>query len=146
MVAYNEAMRLEFSERLNRALDLMGYPQRGRAQRLREALPFKVSVNAIKKWLNGDSIPATARLAIVASIAGTTPHYLLTGEGNIEREFDLPEDLKNHPAVQSMLAVRGAVSPGTKKAIIKILGIAEKQKLTEEQWALLGGLLDQFDS
>lgn len=80
MVTYDENKRILFSQRLNKALDDEGFPkERGRAQRVKERLPFSISVNGIKKWLSGDAIPSTTRLSAVADIANVTPEWLLSG-------------------------------------------------------------------
>ncbi len=67
----------QFANRLNKACDEQGIPVRGRAGYIRSHLPYDLSVVAIRKWLNGDSIPDTKRLADIAAIVGSTVEELL---------------------------------------------------------------------
>jgi len=47
--------RKGFSIRLNDALSAIGWPERGRAAKIRERLPGSISEIAIRKWLVGDT-------------------------------------------------------------------------------------------
>ncbi|UTV26414.1 helix-turn-helix domain-containing protein [Photobacterium atrarenae] len=71
-----------FSERLNKACDQAGFPVRGRAKEIQEKLEEKVSVVAIRKWLNGEAIPDTKRMRNLAKIVGTSVDHLITGESD----------------------------------------------------------------
>lgn len=42
---------------------------------------FGVSEQAARKWLQGDSMPETARLAAIAARLGCSAEWLLTGHG-----------------------------------------------------------------
>ncbi|WP_417536371.1 LexA family protein [Methylophaga sp.] len=77
---YNENKALEFSKRLNAACDRKEIPVRGRAGYLRKKLPFDISLVAIRKWLVGEAIPDTKRLADIAEIVGSTVEELLGGQ------------------------------------------------------------------
>ncbi|MCC4862138.1 S24 family peptidase [Vibrio splendidus] len=66
-----------FTDRLNKACDLAGIPKRGRATYLQSRLPFKISLVGVRKWLVGESIPNTKKLADIAGLLGTTVESLL---------------------------------------------------------------------
>jgi len=67
--------RKGFSIRLNDALSAIGWPERGRAAKIRERLPGSISEIAIRKWLVGD----------------VSVDYLLTGTPVSERERTLSQ-------------------------------------------------------
>lgn len=66
-----------FSKRLNKACDEAGIPERGRAGYIQERLSRKISLTAIRKWIVGEAVPDTKRIAEIASIVGTTVENLL---------------------------------------------------------------------
>ena len=70
-----------FAARLHEALDDLGWPQRGRASKLRGMLPFTMSEKGVKKWLDGESRPEQDKLAIICAITGCLGEWLLTGIG-----------------------------------------------------------------
>lgn len=70
-----------FSNRLNEALDDAGFPPKGEGRQNAVAKAFRVSQVAARKWLEGESIPNTKRLAEMAERVGTTVEWLLSGHG-----------------------------------------------------------------
>lgn len=72
----------DFAFRLNQALDDMNAPIRGRAQFLMRILPFVISANGIKKWLSGDAMPETSKIAAISEALGVRSMWLLWGEGH----------------------------------------------------------------
>jgi len=66
-----------FAKRINEAMDLKGYPMRGRARILSKQ--FEVSDKGAGKWLKGESIPETSKLPLLASFLGVTTEWLLNG-------------------------------------------------------------------
>ncbi|MFM2477396.1 LexA family protein [Celerinatantimonas sp. MCCC 1A17872] len=78
----------QFAERLNKALNALNVPKRGRAKYIQENLPMDISVVAIRKWLNGESIPDTKKLSAVAGIAGTSVESLLGMKGLSNNDAD----------------------------------------------------------
>ncbi|EKO3662166.1 hypothetical protein M3929_001438 [Vibrio metschnikovii] len=76
-----------FSERLNKACDEAGIPARGRAGYIQERLSRKISLTAIRKWIVGEAVPDTKRIAEIAAIVGTTVENLLnTSAKNLASE------------------------------------------------------------
>lgn len=72
---------LEFSQRLNHALDLRGYPSlgRGRINYVQEI--FAISRAGANKWLHGKAIPHPRKRAEIASKLNISLTWLETGKG-----------------------------------------------------------------
>lgn len=70
--------KVEFSKRLNQALDEKGIPERGRTTLLSKQ--FSVTPKAANKWLNGESMPETEKLINIALWLGKSIEWLLTGK------------------------------------------------------------------
>jgi len=70
--------RQEFSSRLLIALAELGY--HSNEQNALGKL-FGVSGQAVKKWINGESTPSTARMPAIASTLGVRRAWLFDGEG-----------------------------------------------------------------
>jgi len=80
MSTFNENEKKNFAERLNSAIYAQGVAEFGRSAWLQERLSFDISINGIKKWLKGESMPAVARLSEIANVCKTTVPFLLSGE------------------------------------------------------------------
>ncbi|HIC8801239.1 LexA family protein [Aeromonas sp. YN13HZO-058] len=87
-MARYEADKMAFAERLNLALDELGWPQRGRIAMLKRTLREDLSEISVRKWLRGEGLPEVKRLGELARITGKSVQWLLTGtdtgEGNVE--------------------------------------------------------------
>ena len=70
----------EFAARLHKACDIAGLPK-GRGRRIRLAELFHISGEAVRKWLDGTSIPNTKRIPEIANKLGVRGEWLLTGSG-----------------------------------------------------------------
>ncbi len=77
--------KLEFSRRLHEACDSAGIPS-GRGRRVELAKMFRVSGEAARKWLSGESIPDTKRLPEIARRLNVRGEWLLTGQGPMRPE------------------------------------------------------------
>lgn len=71
----------EFSDRLNRALDRIGVPPKGKGRQVELAKMFSVSQKGARKWLEGESIPDTKRLPEMTARLNVNGEWLLTGHG-----------------------------------------------------------------
>lgn len=78
--------RAAFSRRLNEALDRAGVPPKGQGRQLAVAKLFGVSQKGARKWLEGEAVPATARLPGMARALGVTTEWLLSGAGQAPAE------------------------------------------------------------
>ena len=87
-MARYEADKQAFALRLNKALNDIGWPNRGRVPKLKKFLRDDISLVAIRKWLVGDSMPEMKRMGELSQITGKSVQWLLTGtdasEANIE--------------------------------------------------------------
>lgn len=87
MVQYGELMTIktdrvkeEFAKRLHDAMDKKGYPVRGRARVLSKE--FQISDKGAGKWLNGDAIPETSKIPVLAAFLGVNAEWLLNGNSH----------------------------------------------------------------
>lgn len=85
-MARYEGAKQAFAKRLVTALDNAGIPHRGRGAELQRRLQKHPqnrdeapSLPAIRKWLEGDSLPEIKRIGLLADIAGVSVEWLLTG-------------------------------------------------------------------
>lgn len=87
-MARYEADKMAFAERLNAALDEMGWPVRGRIAQLKRTLRENLSEVSVGKWLKGEGLPEVKRLGELSRITGKSVQWLLTGtdagDGNVE--------------------------------------------------------------
>ncbi|WP_288364765.1 hypothetical protein [uncultured Acinetobacter sp.] len=72
----------EFAKRLHKAMDMAGYPVRGRARILSQK--FQISDKGAGKWLNGEAIPETSKIPLLSGFLGIRSEWLLTGLGEME--------------------------------------------------------------
>jgi len=75
-----DKIKEDFAKRINEAMDLKGYPMRGRARVLSKE--FDVSDKGAGKWLKGEAIPETSKLPLLASFLGVSTEWLMTGSGS----------------------------------------------------------------
>lgn len=80
MVSSNE--KQAFSARLNDALDRAGIAPKGKGRQVELARMFRVSQKGARKWVEGESIPKTARLMSIARRLRVSTEWLLTGHGH----------------------------------------------------------------
>lgn len=67
----------DFAERLKLALDEAGL---GKSQQKELGVLFKVSPQAVKKWLDGEALPVSRRASAVASLLGVRRAWLFDDE------------------------------------------------------------------
>lgn len=79
--AENEVLR-KFVVRLNRAMDEIGLPTRGRPAWLAKQL--KISVPATQKYLNGTAMPKGSRWEDVATAVHVNVAWLRDGQGQMK--------------------------------------------------------------
>lgn len=90
-----------FSERLNIALDIAGFPKKGKGRQLQLAALFGVSQESARKWLVGKNFPDTKRIPEIAKRLNVNVQWLLVGVGNIHPATTL-EDLSSELSSFSM--------------------------------------------
>ena len=77
MTSQTDLVKQEFAKRLHNAMDKKGYPVRGRARILSKE--FHISDKGAGKWLNGDAIPETSKIPLLAAFLGVKAEWLLNG-------------------------------------------------------------------
>lgn len=82
MSIQTDRIKEEFAKRLHLAMDTKGYPLRGRARILSQE--FKISDKGAGKWLNGEAIPETSKIPLLASFLGVNSEWLISGNGQME--------------------------------------------------------------
>ncbi|WP_227574681.1 S24 family peptidase [Acinetobacter bohemicus] len=75
-----DKVKEDFAKRINEAMELKGFPVRGRARVLSKE--FEVSDKGAGKWLKGEAIPETSKLPLLASFLGVSTEWLMSGVGS----------------------------------------------------------------
>ena len=73
--------RLAFSERLNQALDDVGFPKKGDGRQVKLAKLFGLNQKGVRKWLEGEGTPTFERTKKLAESLNVTVEWLMTGHG-----------------------------------------------------------------
>lgn len=79
-----DLIKQEFAKRLHQAMDNAGFEMRGRARILSKE--FKVSDKGAGKWLNGEAIPETSKIPLLANFLNISAEWLLTGNDEAQSE------------------------------------------------------------
>jgi SOS-response transcriptional repressor LexA len=108
MVVDDEKTR--FAARFNKACDIAGI-QSGRGRRAELARMFGVSGESARKWLSGESIPKSSRIANIARSLGVNGEWLLTGQGEAQPPH-LPSSAPDGAALAGGRHARDVVEPG----------------------------------
>lgn len=101
-----------FAQRLHEAMDAQGYSKRGRARILSKE--FGISDKGAGKWLNGEAIPETSKIPILAQFLNTNAEWLLSGSSNSEFENNVV------PVTSKLLPVLSWVQAGTMTSVESI--------------------------
>ena len=94
-----------FSDRFSAILDSAGIPPKGKNRQGIVAKLFDVSDKAARKWLEGESIPKTSRLAGMVEqlkATGATVEWLLTGNPSYAPELILKQGKLTYNEVQDL--------------------------------------------
>lgn len=84
MMSKTDKVKQEFAKRLHHAMDIKGYPMRGRARVLSKE--FQISDKGAGKWLNGEAIPETSKIPLLAQFLNTNAEWLLSGGEALDTE------------------------------------------------------------
>lgn len=78
--------KIDFSKRINHALDLFGIPPKGKGRQIAVGKLFSVSQKAASKWLEGICLPDTMRIAVIAEKLQVNVEWLTYGTSPINNE------------------------------------------------------------
>lgn len=86
--------RIEFSRRLNEALDEspLGVPPKGDGRQTFVSRLFEVDQKGARKWLEGEGFPKLQRIITISKKLNVAVEWLVTGRGN-KRMMD-PADIQ----------------------------------------------------
>ncbi len=104
MVA-NQNEKAKFAQRLSQALTHANIPD-DRGRRAQVSKMFRVSTEAVRKWLAGESIPDTKRIPELAKALGVRAEWLLAGVGAM-----IEGEMQKHELVEHQLSGRSRHVP-----------------------------------
>ena len=85
MMSKTDKVKEDFAKRLHQAMDARSYPIRGRARILSKE--FGISDKGAGKWLNGEAIPETSKIPLLAQFLNVNAEWLLSGnETSVDTE------------------------------------------------------------
>jgi len=87
----NQHSPQEFSERLNLALDQLGWPRHGRIANLARAMSDDLASTSVRRWLTGKGLPEVKRLGELAKITQKSVQWLLTGSSPDQEDYAQPK-------------------------------------------------------
>lgn len=104
-----DEVKQAFAERLHEAMDAQGYSKRGRARVLSKE--FGVSDKGAGKWLNGEAIPETSKIPILAQFLNTNAEWLLSGSSTTDFDNNVM------PVTSKLLPVLSWVQAGSMTSV-----------------------------
>lgn len=107
-----DEVKLAFAQRLHEAMDAQGYSKRGRARVLSKE--FGVSDKGAGKWLNGEAIPETSKIPVLAQFLKTNAEWLLSGSSSNELDNNIV------PVTSKLLPVLSWVQAGSMTSVESI--------------------------
>lgn len=116
-----DKMRRDFMDRLNEVCDDKQLPaDRGRQTRLAET--FKVSPQAARKWLRGETYPTLETMIEIAIWAKVSFEWLSTGRGGKQVPLEAVEPSIKHVAEKMM-----AMEPEQRYLVSKLVDTVANQ-------------------
>ncbi|MDA3556644.1 S24 family peptidase [Acinetobacter sp. AOR15_HL] len=112
MTSQTDLVKQEFAKRLHKAMDKASYPLRGRARVLSKE--FNISDKGAGKWLNGDAIPETSKIPLIAQFLKVNSEWLLSGFGLMTNNSDndnVSINLDNNVDIKEKINVLGQLIP-----------------------------------
>jgi transcriptional regulator with XRE-family HTH domain len=155
-----EQRRAQFAARLNRALDDAEGIRKGhgRIADFRDALAnrnLKVSLQAARKWLVGESFPEQENVETIAKWLGVDREWLQFGEGPMRKSgvtdsSDTPRDLDHSPDPARTGEIQAAdlmqfATPRTRTVLERINQAARAGRLSEADLDLLDQITARFE-
>lgn len=116
----------QFSQRLNFALDEIGFSKKNKGRQRELADLFNVSQIGARKWLEGESIPRYERVIEIADRFGLRVEWLLYGEPPMYRVGETRgkysnEALQSRQREQALVEIFRELSPAGQARALSIL-------------------------
>jgi transcriptional regulator with XRE-family HTH domain len=77
-----EQLRTEFSHRLNKVLDDVGFDAKGSGRQVQLGKAIGLTQKGVRKWLEGEGLPELSRLVQIAVHFNVSFEWLATGRGD----------------------------------------------------------------
>ncbi|MDV7458263.1 hypothetical protein R4643_12315 [Acinetobacter baumannii] len=132
MTLQTDKVKEEFAKRLHIAMDKKGYPIRGRARILSNE--FKISDKGASKWLNGEAIPETSKIPLLAAFLSVNTEWLLSGVDD-QNNLKTSENLINNQCLNKISILDS-----------KLRLLLEKESLNEDQILIIEGMIDGINT
>lgn len=128
--APREVVGVEFARRLQKAMDEKGWNQSELARAATtQMVNGRITRDQVSKWINGHSLPGSARLDAVAKAVGMTKDDLLPTRGISPAQGKMPPmDLRDLGDGQVWLRINQAVSWETSIKIMELLKASEQER------------------
>ncbi|MHB8224388.1 hypothetical protein [Acidithiobacillus sp.] len=160
--------RREFSERLNAALDAIGFPSKGKGRQDDLGKAMGVTQKGARKWLEGEALPAEENREKLVQLCRVSYEWLFRGQGprlsdTIDANTESPVNIvgQSYPAIRRSLRsptqeskeillkavlddLPDNLAPQARALIEQILAKSKSGKLTESALALLISTVTQL--
>ncbi|BCK65858.1 hypothetical protein KAM448_36670 [Aeromonas caviae] len=140
MTQGNEASPKEFSERLNLALDQLGWPQHGRIANLARAMSDDLASTSVRRWLNGEGLPEVKRLGELSRITQKSVQWLLTGNS------PHPEDYTPAKPIRRITQLHAFRFDGLESSDVELIALCDDGSIWEKQGIHSGAEWVKIDS
>lgn len=134
----NEEEKRRFARRLSEALAAAGIPDE-RGRKVTTAKLIGVTAEAVRKWLDAETMPETKRIPGMARMLGVNGEWLLTGTGPMRPETDG----EGIPYSADVLELAGVISrlPEHKRELLRSIAL----EMTEGGQGNRGALVPPVD-
>jgi hypothetical protein len=137
-----------FAGRLNYALDQLPPesrpPEKGRGRQAFVAKMFRVSQKGARKWLEGEALPRTTRLAAIARRCGVNGEWLLTGQGPMRGTGTAGDEETGRIAVAEPPQKYRIASARTRRLIARLSEAEHNGRLSDADIAALEGIVQRL--
>lgn len=114
--------KADFSQRLNKALDDIGVPQKGQNRQEIVGKRFGVTQKGARKWLEAESIPNIDRCIHIAKDLGVSFEWLMTGRGSMKN------DEAHSDNAQLLMVMFNQMTEDEQKLVMHYVGMLYQQR------------------
>ena len=117
-----------FSNRLNSALDAIGYPAKGSGRQVQLAKDLDVSQKGARKWLEGEAIAAMEHAIELAVLCHVYTEWLLSGRGPREIDTPQPPPKIRDPEIEQWADHMECIPKGDQQKIFQVIKVLVPDK------------------